>query len=231
MSEPNEPGRPSPAGPDGPPPADRPSRHGRMAHRWRATAALPYGRGVPTAAGTGRGTAAIRATGRCGSAPACIGGPRRRGSPGIGDRASAASSPSCSWSSSGSIVTATATVLSHLGPVPVVIAVLAIVAIAASLLRGVAGAARDLDAMLAATRRVEEGDYGVRLGSTRSDLRPDPGAGARLRHDGRPAGGRRGAAANAAGRRQPRAADAAGRDHRQPRGDRRRRLSTGSRAT
>ena len=72
----------------------------------------------------------------------------------------------------GSIVTATATVLSHLGPVPVVIAVLAVVAIAASLLRGVAGAARDLDAMLAATRRVEEGDYGVRLGSTRSDLAP-----------------------------------------------------------
>jgi len=71
-----------------------------------------------------------------------------------------------------SIVTATASVLSHLGPVPVVIAVVAVVAIAAALLRGVAGAARDLDAMLAATRRVEEGDYGVRLGGTRSDLPP-----------------------------------------------------------
>ena len=67
---------------------------------------------------------------------------------------------------------ATATVLSQLGPVPVVIAVIAVVGIAASLLRGVAGAARDLDAMLAATRRVEEGDYSVRLGSTRSDLAP-----------------------------------------------------------
>ncbi|MGZ8438281.1 MAG: sensor histidine kinase [Candidatus Limnocylindrales bacterium] len=72
----------------------------------------------------------------------------------------------------GSIVTAIASVLSHLGPVPVVIAVLAVVAIAAALLRGVAGAARDLDAMLAATRRVEDGDYSVRLGSTRSDLPP-----------------------------------------------------------
>ena len=72
----------------------------------------------------------------------------------------------------GSIVTATATVLSHLGPLPVVIAVLAIVGIATALLRGVAGAARDLDAMLAATRRVEEGDYAVRLGRPRSDLAP-----------------------------------------------------------
>ena len=72
----------------------------------------------------------------------------------------------------GSIVTATASLLSHLGPIPVVIAVLALVAIAGALLRGVGGAARDLDAMLTATRRVEEGDYSVRLGSTRSDLRP-----------------------------------------------------------
>jgi len=71
-----------------------------------------------------------------------------------------------------SIVTATASVLSRLGPVPVVIAVVAIVGIAASLLRGVAGAGRDLDAMLAATRRVQQGDYSVRLGSTRSDLPP-----------------------------------------------------------
>ena len=72
----------------------------------------------------------------------------------------------------GSIVTATASLLSHLGPVPVVIAALAVVAIAATLLRGVAGAARDLDSMLTATRRVEAGDYGVRLGRTRSDLPP-----------------------------------------------------------
>ncbi|MEA2608504.1 MAG: two-component system, OmpR family, sensor histidine kinase BaeS [Chloroflexota bacterium] len=72
----------------------------------------------------------------------------------------------------GSILTATASVLSHLGPVPVVITAVAIVAIVAALFRGVAGAARDLDSMVAATRRVEEGDYAVRLGETRSDLPP-----------------------------------------------------------
>jgi two-component system sensor histidine kinase BaeS len=72
----------------------------------------------------------------------------------------------------GSIVTAIASLLSHLGPVPVLIAGLAVVIIFAALARGVAGAARDLDRMLAATRRVEEGDYGVRLGTTRSDLPP-----------------------------------------------------------
>ena len=71
-----------------------------------------------------------------------------------------------------SIVTAVGSVLSHLGPVPVVIAALAVVIIVAALARGLLGAARDLDRMLAATRRVEAGDYGVRLGRTRSDLLP-----------------------------------------------------------
>lgn len=71
-----------------------------------------------------------------------------------------------------SIVTAVGSVLSHLGPVPVVIAALGVVIIVAALARGLLGAARDLDRMLAATRRVEEGDYGVRLGRTRSDLLP-----------------------------------------------------------
>jgi signal transduction histidine kinase len=72
----------------------------------------------------------------------------------------------------GSIVTAIASLLSSLGPIPVLIAGFAVVTIVASLARGVAGAARDLDRMVSATRSVEEGDYGVRLGSTRSDLRP-----------------------------------------------------------
>lgn len=72
----------------------------------------------------------------------------------------------------GSIVTAVASVLSHLGPVPVVIAALAVVAIMAALLHGTIGSARDLDRMLAATRRVEDGDYRVRVGKTRSDLPP-----------------------------------------------------------
>lgn len=71
-----------------------------------------------------------------------------------------------------SIVTAVGSVLSHLGPVPVVITAIAVVAVSAALARGTAGAARDLDTMLAATRRVEEGDYGVRVGRVRSDLPP-----------------------------------------------------------
>jgi two-component system sensor histidine kinase BaeS len=71
-----------------------------------------------------------------------------------------------------SILTATATVLSNLEPIPVVITLLVIVGVLAALARRTAGAARDLDAMLVATRRVEEGDYSVRLGRIRSDLPP-----------------------------------------------------------
>jgi signal transduction histidine kinase len=71
-----------------------------------------------------------------------------------------------------SVVTAVGSILSRLGPVPVVIAAIAVVLVIAALARGTAGAARDLDTMLAATRRVEEGDYGVRVGRTRSDLPP-----------------------------------------------------------
>jgi signal transduction histidine kinase len=71
-----------------------------------------------------------------------------------------------------SIITAVGSILSRLGPVPVVIAAVAVVAVIAALARGTAGAARDLDTMLAATRRVEEGDYGVRVGRVRSDLPP-----------------------------------------------------------
>jgi signal transduction histidine kinase len=72
----------------------------------------------------------------------------------------------------GSILTATASVLSSLEPIPVVVTGLVLVGILAALARGTAGAARDLDTMLAATQRVEEGDYAVRIGRTRSDLRP-----------------------------------------------------------
>lgn len=71
-----------------------------------------------------------------------------------------------------SILTATATVLSNVEPVPVVVTGLVIIGIIAALARGTAGAARDLDRMLAATRRVEEGDYGIRIGRTRSDIPP-----------------------------------------------------------
>jgi two-component system sensor histidine kinase BaeS len=71
-----------------------------------------------------------------------------------------------------SILTATATVLSNLEPIPVVVTALVVVGVVAALARGTAGAARDLDTMLAATRRVEEGDYAVRVGRVRSDLPP-----------------------------------------------------------
>jgi signal transduction histidine kinase len=71
-----------------------------------------------------------------------------------------------------SIITAVGSILSRLGPVPVVIAAIAVVAVIAALARGTAGAARDLDTMLAATRRLEGGDYGARVGRTRSDLPP-----------------------------------------------------------
>ncbi len=69
-----------------------------------------------------------------------------------------------------SIVAAIASVLSQLGPLEIFITAVVAIAILAAILRGLIGAARDLDMMLAATRRVEDGDYGVRVGRTRSDL-------------------------------------------------------------
>jgi signal transduction histidine kinase len=69
-----------------------------------------------------------------------------------------------------SIVAALASFISHLGPLQVVIAAVAAIAILAAIARGLMGAGRDLDKMLAATRRVEDGDYGARVGKTRSDL-------------------------------------------------------------
>jgi two-component system, OmpR family, sensor histidine kinase BaeS len=71
-----------------------------------------------------------------------------------------------------SIIATMASVISNLGPLQVAIGGIAIVAILGAILRGLIGAARDLDRTLAATRRVEEGDYGVRVGKTRSDLPP-----------------------------------------------------------
>jgi signal transduction histidine kinase len=71
-----------------------------------------------------------------------------------------------------SIIATMASVISNLGPLQVAIGGIAIVAILGAILRGLVGAARDLDRTLAATRRVEDGDYGVRVGATRSDLRP-----------------------------------------------------------
>lgn len=72
----------------------------------------------------------------------------------------------------GSVLTAIATLLTSLGAIPIVITAIVAVAILATLARGTANAARDLDRMLAATRRVQDGDYGVRLGEPRSHLPP-----------------------------------------------------------
>jgi signal transduction histidine kinase len=71
-----------------------------------------------------------------------------------------------------SILLATASLLSALGPIPVVIAAVVVVGFLAVLARSLGLAARDLDAMLAATRDVERGDYSVRVGATRSGFGP-----------------------------------------------------------
>jgi len=71
-----------------------------------------------------------------------------------------------------SVVSVLASLLGDLGPVPLVIAVLAAVVVIAALTRGLRGVSADLDRILEATRRVEGGDYTVRVGETRSDLPP-----------------------------------------------------------
>jgi two-component system, OmpR family, sensor histidine kinase BaeS len=70
----------------------------------------------------------------------------------------------------GSVVAVIASLLSSLGPVPVVLAIVAAVTIIGAAARGLFGAGRDLDRLLGAVRRVEDGDYTVRLGKTRSDI-------------------------------------------------------------
>ncbi len=71
-----------------------------------------------------------------------------------------------------SILATLATLISQIGPLQFVIVLIVAIALLAALLRGLFGAGRDLDRLLVATRRVEDGDYAVRLGGTRSDLRP-----------------------------------------------------------
>ncbi len=71
-----------------------------------------------------------------------------------------------------SVVAATATLLSRLGPIPVVIVLLTVIGIVTTLMRGLFRAAADLDRLLTATRRVQDGDYTARLGQTRSRMAP-----------------------------------------------------------
>ncbi len=71
-----------------------------------------------------------------------------------------------------SVVFVVGSVLTGLGPTPAVITVLAGIVIVAVIGRGLRGAARSLDRIVEATVRVEDGDYGVRIGRTESNLPP-----------------------------------------------------------
>ncbi len=87
-------------------------------------------------------------------------------------------------------VTILSSVLGAVGPVPVVIVGILVVAMLAGLAGGLRRSARTLDALVDATRRVEDGDYSVRVDVPERGLRSGPPARARLRHDGRAARGR-----------------------------------------
>jgi two-component system, OmpR family, sensor histidine kinase BaeS len=70
------------------------------------------------------------------------------------------------------VITAIATGFSHLGPIPVVIALVVVVAILVGLSGGLRRSARTLDALVDATARVESGDYSVRVDVPERGLRP-----------------------------------------------------------
>jgi two-component system sensor histidine kinase BaeS len=69
-----------------------------------------------------------------------------------------------------SIVTAIGSLLSRVGPIHFLVVVLAAGFVLTILLRGLFGAGRALDRMLEATRRVQDGDYTVRVGRTGSGI-------------------------------------------------------------
>ena len=71
-----------------------------------------------------------------------------------------------------SVMVAVGSLLAGLGPVPAIVAVGAGVVIVVAIGRGLRGAARSLDRIVEAARRVEDGDYSVRIGRPESDLRP-----------------------------------------------------------
>jgi two-component system sensor histidine kinase BaeS len=71
----------------------------------------------------------------------------------------------------GALVAATATVLSNLGPLPGVIALVVVIAVLFGLSRGLRRSAGTLDALVDATARVEAGDYGVRVDVPERGLR------------------------------------------------------------
>jgi signal transduction histidine kinase len=63
----------------------------------------------------------------------------------------------------GSVLAVTATAISNLGPLPTIIVVVAVGVVLASMGRTLALTARALDRLVDATRRVEAGDYSVRI--------------------------------------------------------------------
>ncbi len=71
-----------------------------------------------------------------------------------------------------SILAALASLISQLGPLQFIVIAMVAIGVLVALLRGLFLAGRDLDRLLGATRRVEDGDYAVRLGKTHSDLGP-----------------------------------------------------------
>jgi two-component system sensor histidine kinase BaeS len=70
----------------------------------------------------------------------------------------------------GALVAGSALVVSRLGPVPGVIAIVVVIAALATMGRTLGRTARTLDRLVDATRRVEAGDYAVRVGPVASGL-------------------------------------------------------------
>jgi two-component system sensor histidine kinase BaeS len=71
----------------------------------------------------------------------------------------------------GSLVAASASIVSTLGPLPALVVLVVAVAVLAGLGRGLRRSARTLDSLVDATRRVEDGDYSVRVDVPERGLR------------------------------------------------------------
>jgi two-component system sensor histidine kinase BaeS len=70
------------------------------------------------------------------------------------------------------VVAATATVLANLGPVPIVVVAVVLIALLAALSGGFRRSARTLDTLVDATARVEAGDYATRVDVPERGMRP-----------------------------------------------------------
>ncbi len=72
----------------------------------------------------------------------------------------------------GSLVAASASIVSTFGPLPAVVVLVVAVVVLLGLGRGLRRSARTLDSLVEATRRVEDGDYSVRVDVPDRGLRP-----------------------------------------------------------